>query len=149
LLATACAGLTIAAAAAWTERARERASAARAADLECLARNVYYESRGEPLVGQYAVAEVTMNRVASSLFPESVCAVVHAPAAFSWTRAKSLAEPDGYEWWRAQAVANSVYDDYESPYVDGALFFHATYVSPRWARTRRPVAQIGRHRFYQ
>ncbi|MDX1562513.1 MAG: cell wall hydrolase [Gammaproteobacteria bacterium] len=132
----------------WLAKAEERATLARAEDLRCLAENVYYESRGEPLVGQYAVAEVTMNRVASPLFPASVCAVVHQRGAFSWTYRDAMPAPYGYEWRRAQAVASSVYDNVEAPLVDGALFYHATYVVPPWAATRSRVALIGRHLFY-
>lgn len=132
----------------WVEKAGMRAEARRAAELQCLAENVYYESRGEPLVGQYAVAEVTMNRVASAEFPSSVCAVVNAKGAFSWTHARELEPPYGFEWRRARAVASSVYDNVEAPLVDGALFYHATYVSPDWATSRRQVALIGRHLFY-
>jgi N-acetylmuramoyl-L-alanine amidase len=149
LIATVCIGVTVLGAAAWVERVEEPDTIDRAAELDCLARNVYYESRGEPLVGQYAVAEVTMNRVASSMFPESVCTVVHAPGAFSWTNAESLKEPYGFEWWRAQTVARSAYDSHASPYVGDALFYHATYVSPSWARTRPQVGLIGRHLFYR
>src|SRR5262245_36780890 len=53
-----------------SQEAASQEAASRAAELHCLAENIYYESRGEPLAGQYAVAEVTMNRVASSLFPK-------------------------------------------------------------------------------
>ena len=143
------AGLTVVAAARWMARDAEPARIDLASELECLARNVYYESRGEPMVGQYAVAEVTINRVASSLFPDSVCAVVYARGAFSWTYDESLREPYGFEWWRAQAVARSVYGNHASPYVGDALFFHAIYVSPDWARTRPQIARIGRHLFYR
>src|SRR2546427_10852620 len=55
----------------------ERRNRARELDrqnLACLARNVYFEARGEPAAGQYAVAGVTMNRKASPLFPRTVCA---------------------------------------------------------------------------
>lgn len=141
--------MTVATAAAWIERAGERRLAQRGEDLECLARNVYYEARGEPLVGQYAVAEVTMNRVAAREFPDSVCAVVHARGAFSWTYAATMPAPYGYEWRRAKAVAETVYNNIESPLVNGALFYHATYVSPDWAPTRSQVALIGRHLFYR
>jgi len=133
---------------AWIERVESRRQTARSLDLQCLAENVYYESRGEPLVGQYAVAEVTMNRVGSPDFPDSVCAVVHARGAFSWTYRTDRLPPYGYEWRRAQSVASSVYDNREAPLVNGALFYHATYVSPGWAATRSQVALIGRHLFY-
>lgn len=143
----------------YTGRLQREAAAQRAIDVDCLARNVYYESRGEPLVGQYAVAEVTMNRVTSPLFPDTVCEVVHEArwdarreryvGGFSWTELE-LREPYGYEWRRAQAVAGTVYDNYlEAPLVDGALFYHATRVSPDWAAAKIPIARIGRHLFYE
>ncbi|MGD8340567.1 MAG: cell wall hydrolase [Gammaproteobacteria bacterium] len=132
----------------WLQKTRERAEAWQAAEIRCLAENVYFESRGEPLVGQYAVAEVTMNRVVSADFPNSVCEVVNQTGAFSWTYSTSLTPPYGFEWRRARAVASSVYLNAEAQLVQGALFYHATYVSPDWAASRRQVALIGRHLFY-
>lgn len=140
-------------------RMQERAAIERQAELDCLARNVYYEARGEPLAGQYAVAEVTMNRVHSPLFPNSVCAVVRAGrtdtetgqriAAFSWTATDSRIPPYGFEWRRAKAVAGTIYRSREAPLVDGALFYHATSVTPEWSGSKVRVARIGRHLFYQ
>jgi spore germination cell wall hydrolase CwlJ-like protein len=145
---------------AYVDHARRQTAEQRRADLACLAENVYFEARGEPLVGQYAVAEVTMNRVASPLFPDSVCDVVHEKhwdakrgrhvSAFSWTELDSLRTPYGYEWRRAQAVASTIYDNSEeAPLADGALFYHATRISPDWARSKVRVARIGRHLFYE
>jgi spore germination cell wall hydrolase CwlJ-like protein len=148
LLSATLATMIVASAVVWIGQAEARAAERRAADLQCLAENVYYEARGEPLVGQYAVAEVTMNRVRSREFPSSVCAVVHARGAFSWTLAAGHRAPYGYEWRLAKAVAGSVYDNQAAPLVDGALYYHATYVSPPWAPTRRQVALIGKHLFY-
>src|SRR5207302_4063188 len=100
----------------------ERRNRARALDrqnLACLARNVYFEARGEPAAGQYAVAEVTMNRKSSRLFPRTVCAVVYQKdwdpllgryvGAFSWTEFNELPAPGGREWERARKVAEAVY----------------------------------------
>jgi N-acetylmuramoyl-L-alanine amidase len=133
--------------------------AQRDADLRCLAENVYYESRGEPLAGQFAVAEVTLNRVASRLFPPTVCEVVYEKhwdsireryiGAFSWTVLDSLPEPTGLAWQRAVAIAGSAYDNQEAPLVEGALFYHATYVSPGWSNARTRVARISGHLFYE
>ena len=67
-------------------------------NLDCLARNIYYEARGEPLAGQYAVAEVTMNRKASPFYPKTVCEVVYQREAFSWTDSKELETPAGPAW---------------------------------------------------
>lgn len=148
ILAVTLAAMTAATTKAWVQNSHGRAAAVRVAELQCLAENVYYESRGEFLVGQYAVAEVTMNRVASAEFPDSVCAVVYQRGAFSWTYEAELATPFGYEWRKAKAVAGSVYDNLEAPLVNGALFYHATRVSPEWAAKREQVALIGGHLFY-
>ncbi len=138
---------------------RERAAAAHRKNLECLARNVYFEARGEPLAGQYAVAEVTLNRRASRLFPRTICEVVYQKGwdrqrkryvgAFSWTEFKSLPEPRGEEWQRAWRIAEAAYYGKTVPTLQGALFFHATYIYPDWARTKKRVARIGKHVFYK
>ncbi|HEX7079703.1 MAG TPA: cell wall hydrolase [Gammaproteobacteria bacterium] len=138
---------------------RIRAERHRRAELVCLAENVYYEARGEPLSGQYGVAEVTMNRVASPQFPDTVCEVVHERrwdplrdrfvGAFSWTELQPLPAPVGPAWDRALRVAEEVYDNERPPALDGALYYHATRVEPTWARTKERVARIGRHVFYR
>jgi N-acetylmuramoyl-L-alanine amidase len=141
------------------DAARARALQARSRELNCLARNVYYEARGEPLAGQYAVAEVTMNRKASPLYPQSVCAVVYQKnwddlrgryvGAFSWTEFGTLPQPDGADWTRAQKVAQDVYDGRYAPELRGAMYFHATYIEPSWAREKKLVARIGGLVFYR
>lgn len=128
-------------------------------NLRCLALNVYHEARGEPEDGQYAVAEVTMNRLASSRYPDSVCAVVQEKrwdairrryvSAFSWTEFYSVPEPEGEAWALAQKVAEDVYYRRTHPRVEGATFYHASYIRPSWARTQTRVARIGRHIFYR
>jgi spore germination cell wall hydrolase CwlJ-like protein len=138
---------------------KDREKAFHAHNVECLARNVYFEARGEPLPGQYAVAEVTMNRKASGLFPGTVCGVVHEKrwdpsrgryvGAFSWTEFGSLPAPSGDEWERAQQVAEAVYWQKRLPTLQGALYFHATYIRPEWAKEKTLVSRIGRHVFYR
>ena len=131
------------------EARRERLVREHRENLACLARNIYFEARGEPITGQYAVAEVTMNRKGAGLFSRSVCEVVYERAAFSWTLAPVLPEPGGDEWERAQEVAEAVYYGRHAPMLRGARFYHATYVRPDWARTKKRVTQIGRHIFYR
>ena len=131
----------------------------RRADLACLAENIYFEARGEPIAGQRAVAEVTLNRVASANFPATVCEVVHEKnwdpirkrylGAFSWTEFDWMARPSGTAWERAVDVAVAVYDDEEARLVEGALFYHASHIEPSWARSKNTVATIGRHIFYE
>ena len=128
-------------------------------DLTCLARNIYFEARGESTAGQRAVAEVTLNRVASKRFPDDVCGVVHEQrwdkirkrnvGAFSWTELDSLSKPKGKPWVQAAEVAVAVYDNQEVSNVPGALFYHAERISPRWSKTKKMVAKIGSHKFYE
>ncbi len=140
----------------------ERRAAAREDErrnLECLARNVYFESRGEPVAGMYAVAEVTLNRKASRLYPDSICEVVHQKkwdplrgrfvGAFSWTEFDVLPEPDGEAWEQAREVAEAVYYRRVPPSLQGVLHFHATYIRPEWSKEKKLVARIGRHVFYR
>jgi spore germination cell wall hydrolase CwlJ-like protein len=127
--------------------------------LDCLALNVYHEARGEPRAGQYAVAEVTMNRVASHRFPDTVCDVVYEQrwdrrrkrhvGAFSWTELDRLPTPSGEAWRHAREVAEAVYRERHVPRLKGVLHYHAVYVKPTWARGRRSVARIGKHLFYR
>jgi N-acetylmuramoyl-L-alanine amidase len=130
-----------------------------AKSLECLARNVYYEARGETQAGQYAVAEVTMNRRASPRYPKTICAVVYQKnwdplrgrwvGAFSWTEFDTLDEPVGPEWQRAVSIAEEVYYQKRAPAMPGVTHFHATYVQPEWSKELERVARIGRHVFYK
>jgi spore germination cell wall hydrolase CwlJ-like protein len=135
------------------------AQQARVRDITCLARNVYYEARGEPAVGRFAVAQVTMNRVASPYYPDTVCEVVYQKnwdhlrkryvSAFSWTEFDFTPHPDEDLWRDAWATAEAVYDGHRSNVLKDALHYHATYIKPSWARGRRPLARIGGHVFYR
>jgi spore germination cell wall hydrolase CwlJ-like protein len=117
--------------------------------IECLARNVYFEARGEPLAGQYAVAEVTMNRRGWGPFRKTVCEIVYQPGAFSWTSERRLPQPSGEAWASALRVAEAVYRQKHTPTLHGARYYHAVYVHPDWAKEKRRVAKIGRHIFYR
>lgn len=138
---------------------RARAAHERALELRCLAENIYFEARGESLKGQYAVAEVTMNRLASPHFPDTVCEVVYDTrmdrvrrrlvAHFSWTAFGFKPPPSGPAWDQSMEVATAVYDKNFVPVVPNALFYHATSVNPYWARSNRIVARIGNHIFYR
>ena len=128
-------------------------------ELHCLAENVYFEARGEPLAGQYAVAEVTLNRTRAPHFPRTICAVVHQArwdpvrrrhiADFSWTELGAVSPEDGPAWKQAMAVASAAYDELSPSLVPDALYYHATSIRPDWARGRRAVATIGNHIFYR
>jgi spore germination cell wall hydrolase CwlJ-like protein len=127
----------------------ERERQLRVQSIDCLARNVYFEARGEPLAGQYAVAEVTMNRRGWGPFRRTVCEVVYEPGAFSWTGERRRAQPSGAAWDAALRVADAVYSQRHTPTLHGARFYHAVYVTPDWAKTKHFVARIGNHLFYR
>ena len=103
--------------------------------MRCLAENIYYEARGEPLNGQYAVAEVTLNRVRSPYFPKTICAVVHDTrwdpqrrrfvAHFSWTQMEDRGDPWGPLWQQSITVATAVINEAHMPIVPDALYYHA------------------------
>jgi spore germination cell wall hydrolase CwlJ-like protein len=117
-----------------------------ARNMECLARAIYYEARGEPLTGQAAVAHVILNRKKSGRFPTTVCGVVDQPGQFTF-RAGRPEGRNAAQWARAQKVAAEVAaGDMANP-VGPALFFHADHVAPGWRRPR--VATIGNHIFYR
>jgi spore germination cell wall hydrolase CwlJ-like protein len=117
-------------------------------ELRCLAGTVYFESRGESLSGQLAVAHVVINRAQSGRFPKSLCGVVHQRSQFSFVRGgKMPAIREGAQWNNAIAIAQIARDGSWKNHAPGALFFHARYVSPGWRKTR--IAQIDNHIFYR
>lgn len=120
-------------------------------ELMCLAQAVYFESRGEPLDGQLAVARVVVNRADSRTFPDDYCSVVTQRSQFSFVRNGTIPQPNrgSAAWTRAKAIARIAHRDlWESP-VDDALYFHATYVRPSWAGRMTRRAQIDSHIFYR
>ena len=138
----------------------------------CMALNIYYESRSDNLAGQYAVADVVLNRVHDDRYPNTICEVItQGPVKESW---KTKQDPDLPEedreynpirhlcqfswycdgksdnpadetgWAQAQYVAGAIiYSDKYRGITEGATHYHATYVKPRWARDRG-MNHIGR-----
>ncbi|HEX8213984.1 MAG TPA: cell wall hydrolase [Allosphingosinicella sp.] len=118
-------------------------------ELVCLARAVYFESKGEPLEGQLAVAEVIINRSKSGRFPTSLCGVVKQKSQFSFVRGGRIpAAPDNAAWRKAVAIARIAQQDLADSAGSKALFFHARYVRPGWRGLTR-VASVGNHIFYR
>lgn len=120
-------------------------------DLKCLAQAVYFESRGEPIEGQLAVAEVVINRARSGIYPSSYCDVITQPAQFSFVRHGVIptADETSAAWQRAQAIAEIAQQNLWQTKAADALYFHATYVNPSWRRQKQLVAQIDTHIFYR
>lgn len=126
-------------------------------EQQCLAAGVYFEARGEPVLGQAAVAQVILNRVRNPAYPNSVCGVVYQNE--KWRNACQFSFAcDGIKdriasqshWVMAERIARAV--------TDGTIFieevgssthYHATYVKPRWARTMERMKKIGQHIFYR
>ena len=119
------------------------------AEHECLARAVYYESQGEPLGGQLAVAEVIINRSRSGRFPSSLCGVVRQAGQFSFVRRGHIPQPpqSARNWRTAVAISRIAIEDLADSPAERVLFFHARRVNPGW-RLRR-VATVGNHVFYR
>lgn len=117
-------------------------------ELSCLAAGVFFESHGEPLAGQLAVAHTILNRAHSGRFARSACGVLTQPGQFSFVRGGVVPSGEGRAGWQtAIAVAKvALRDLWESP-AEGALYFHARRVAPGWRMQR--VATIGNHVFYR
>ena len=122
-------------------------------DLEtsCLATAVYFESKGEPLEGQLAVAKVVMNRAVSGRFPTTLCGVVKQHAQFSFVRNGAFPGIDANcdAWRKARAVARIALKHLVATLATDVLWYHADYVAPRWRGAMVKVEQIGRHIFYK
>ncbi len=115
-------------------------------ELHCLANAVYFESRGEPVEGQLAVAQAIINRVESGRYASTICGVINQPRQFSFDRTRTPAA--GRDWNTARAIAKIAANDMWDEVAPRALSFHAVRVSPNWAGKTR-VAQIGNHVFYR
>jgi spore germination cell wall hydrolase CwlJ-like protein len=120
-------------------------------DMRCLAQAVYFEARGEPLTGQLAVARVVINRAGSGIYPRDYCSVVTQRAQFSFVRNGRIPHADegSSAWLRAKAIAQIAHQDLWECEAGDALFFHAAYVKPGWARRKTQVARIDTHIFYR
>jgi Cell Wall Hydrolase len=119
------------------------------AEEQCLAGAVYFESKGESLPGQLAVARVVMARANSGRFPSSLCGVVYQKSQFSFVRGGRMPRIDtgSNNWRNAVAISQiALTNSWKSP-VEGALFFHARHVSPGWRLTR--LGSVDNHIFYR
>ena len=124
--------------------------------LDCLAANLYFEARSEPIEGRLAVSHVVLNRVADRRFPNSVCAVVQQDdkpgdisCQFSWWCDGASNKPRYPGDWKAsQALAYQAYWSRTADPTNGALWYHATYAKPIWRLRLYRGPRIGLHVFY-
>ena len=124
------------------------------AQWQCLASALYHEARGESVKGQFAVAEVILNRVDSPRYPGNVCGVVNQGGSggcqFSFTCdgiTDRIREPDAYA--EAGKIARMMMDGAPRALTMGATHFHTLGTNPRWARKFPKTASIGSHLFYR
>ena len=126
--------------------------------LNCLAQNIYREAGNEPFEGKVAVAQVTLNRVASGDFGKDVCGVVYQKniimervvCQFSWacdSAAKTRpVNKESYD--ESYSVAKKVLlENFRLDVLKDALYYHAAYVNPRWQLEK--IGKIGQHIFYR
>ncbi|EEX14976.1 cell wall hydrolase SleB [Citreicella sp. SE45] len=126
------------------------------AQFQCLAEALYFEARGESLKGQFAVAEVILNRVDSPRFPNSVCGVINQGTGrkyacqFTYTcdgLPEHISEPAA--WDRVAKVAKAMLSGAPRALTNGATFYHTHAVRPSWSRKFTKTASIGDHFFYR
>jgi len=130
--------------------------------LVCLALNVYFEARNQPVMGQIAVSQVVLNRVRSPAYPDSICAVVKQAkytrsgklirhkCQFSWYCDGKSDQPtdlSAYRWARYIALL-VLYRGYPD-LVDGATHYHSLSVDPEWNKRKQPLGIIGDHIFFK
>lgn len=103
-------------------------------DLKCLSDNVYHEARGEGSKGMRLVADVTLNRVLSSKYPDSICSVVYQKSQFSWThnnRGSVISEPDAYR--KAKRIATEAIHRSKDTSMGAIHFYAHNVIKPSWA----------------
>ena len=118
-------------------------------DKICLIDNIYHEAKGESLKGKLAVAQITLNRVYSNKFPNSICDVVYQRSSkmcqFSWTcNKKDVKDVDMYE--ESVIIANIALNGEKIKKLENSLFFHNVNVNPKWKYNY--ITKIGNHIFY-
>tara|TARA_R110000822_G_scaffold32951_9_gene94459 strand:- start:2607 stop:3071 length:465 start_codon:yes stop_codon:yes gene_type:complete len=137
-------------------------------EVECLAKNMYYEARSEGIAGMLAVTNVVINRVEDERFPGTICEVIEQGPTielgtdvkfpvknrcqFSWYCDGKSDEPIDLEMYAAtRGLAHQVLRK-AFPYLDltgGALFYHAQYIKPKWSSKFQLTLILNKHMFYK
>ena len=133
-------------------------------ELACMATAIYFEARGEPMVGQVAVAQVIMARVNDERYPDTICEVVKQGYYYSWNpeipipdkcqfsfwcdgKPEKIKDEDAYFWATEVADAVMVGTLYDT--TQGATHYHAYYVQPSWSKKFTQTVRINDHIFYR
>lgn len=120
-----------------------------AKQMECMAKNLYFEAAKEPFEGKLAVAQVTMNRTNHPNFPKTICEVVYQKGQFSWVDEKRKPITSKYAWEECMIIAKKALTQtilHDTIYKTKSMYFHNNQVNPAW--NLRYVARIGNHLFY-
>ena len=140
--------------------------------VTCLAKNMYFEARSEGLAGLVATTQVVFNRLESEEYPNTICGVIEqAKLSQWWLKEKGIKKPiknkcqfswfcDGYsDEPKDEKTYNEIYNLAEEfiagkhknmiDITDGAMWYHADYVHPRWANHKEVTTKVGRHIFYR
>jgi len=114
---------------------------------KCLSEAMYFESRGEPKKGIFAVGNVIMYRVESDKFPNTICGVINQKGQFSYKHDKISDIPHNKKKYKEiQLMALDIMNGrIQIPY---ALFYHNTTVKPKWTKVMKLVIKIDNHKFY-
>ena len=136
----------------------------------CLALNAYWEARNQDYLGMVAVNQVVMNRVESDLYPDTPCNVIfQGPTRPSWKdpeveypvrnrcqfswycdgKSDEIRKGEQSHWFAAISAAAEVLGGQSEDLVNGALWYHADYVNPEWAKYKEVTITIGNHVFYK
>ena len=137
-------------------------------ELFCLVQNIYFEAGNQSYAGKLAVAEVTLNRFQSTKYPNKICDVVKQAVMSKWWKEAHnkdvpVRNKCQFSWycdgksdkikyagtWRSSMIAAFDALRSERKLTEGALFYHATYVNPRWNKSKEYITQIGDHIFYR
>lgn len=120
--------------------------------IDCLARNIYFEARGESTLGKVAVGLVTLNRARNPRWHTEICSIVWEEKQFSWTHDGKLDIPLNMEaFLEAWLIASAILSK-ESSIIDftkNATHYHSDKVAPYWSHDLEYVTQIGGHKFYK
>lgn len=123
-----------------------------AKEMKILALNMYHEARGEGRTAMQMVGEVTLNRVESDVYPDTICEVVYQKGQFSWVRKKDTTPYEKESWKIALEIANDLMNGELYVFDNGATHFvnlSALRYPPRWTKTFDRVTKVGSHTFYR
>ena len=116
-------------------------------NVTCLALNIYHEARGSSRLDQLGVASVTLNRVDSKRWPDTVCGVVYQPWAFSWTMDSLSDKPYNKEAYKkAKEIANGMIVGQLQRVTRANHYYNPTHASPKWS-VGKPYKIIGSHKY--